>query len=583
MKRLTLLITLFILATPLLSGAPKLELEIKEGSGWGRILNNNRQFKNVNRYPKFAPNDRYEKIHIGNKVCIANRGEWGLPYRWRNDLSDRNYASLLFYNITELGDTSMQFIEEIFQPIEEGTPAPSHMSMINPTLLCDTNHNLYLYYRDSEIDPNMQINYLWKWDAENKKWTAKKDIYTKHFGSIPDTEHYLVPKMDKNNNMWLPSLNALPRILKYNVDTEEGIVINLWDTLLASKKYGDSLDLRNKYFYMTPYEFSRLRLTYTLYILEETGDIFYHLNLLPDHELNLNGSIGVFRFNPNDVSNDNNVYDFRKILNKKEVGLEIAQYNGDIYVKELNKNGYCIKLFKYNPDTKQFEDTKIFNSIVNKKQIENVVVDSSGNYIISLIIQSIPGYCEEEDYNYTVTVRKLRYHDKDGKFIKEIDVPFNFRLFNIENVVGNRIYFNSNFWNNLGKYTNAKGECSGLYWFDGLDAIKSIEEPTEAGLLPDIWILSISPNPASTRVTANIMYYPPGGVFGSEEFDVGLYNILGQKLIDLTLLGNYSDYNKTFEVTFDIPNSINNGAYFISVSNGKETKSKPLSIVRQRK
>ena len=78
------------------------------------------------------------------------------------------------------------------------------------------------------------------------------------------------------------------------------------------------------------------------------------------------------------------------------------------------------------------------------------------------------------------------------------------------------------------------------------------------------------------------MYYPPGGVFGSEEFDVGLYNILGQKLIDLTHLGSYSDYNKTFEVTFDIPNSINNGAYFISVKNGKKIKSKMLSIVRER-
>ena len=474
----------------------------------------------------------------------------------------------------------MQFIEEIFQPIEEGASAPSHMSMRNPTLLCDTNHNLYLYYSDVYGLPDSLRNYLWKWDAENRKWTAKKDIYTKHFGQIIDVKDHLVPKIDKNNNMWLPSLNARPRILKYNVDTEEGTVINLWDTLLASKKYGDSVDLFKKYFFMAPYEVNQgYILVNQLYILEETGDIFYQVNLLPDSKLNLDASIGVFRFNPNDVANDNDVYDFRKILNKKESFARIAQYNGDIYVKEFDKNGgHCIKFFKYTPATKQFEDTKIFDSIVNKKQIEDVVVDSSGNYII--MVAHAKTYSEEEEC-YSA-VRKLRYHDKDGKFIKEIDVPFNFNFFNIENVVGNRIYFNSHSWNNIGKYDNEEGEWSGLYWFDGLDAIKSIEEPTEAGLLPDIWIRSISPNPASMRVTANIMYYPPGGVFGSEEFDVGLYNILGQKLIDLTHLGNYSDYNKTFEVTFDIPNSINNGAYFISVKNGKKIKSKMLSIVRER-
>lgn len=576
MKKLTLLITLFILATPFVSGDIKRQHEIKEGSGWGRILNNDRQFKNLDRHPKFVANNRYEKIHIGNKVCIAKKGEWGLPYRWHGSNVDKSYASLLFYDITKLGDTSMQFIEEIFQPIEEGASAPSLMSMRNPTLLCDTNNNLYLYYSDVTGLPDSLRDYLWKWDAKNRKWTAKKNIYTKHFGPILDIEERVVPKMDKNNNMWLPDFKLRPKFIKYNVDTEEVILINLWDTLLASKKYGDSLDLCNKYFYMVPYEIlaGGHVLIRTLYILEETGDIFY--------QVYIDGYFGIFRFNPNDVANDNDLYDFRKILNKEKSNAIIAQYNENIYAREFDNNN-IISFFKYNPDTKQFEDTKIFDSIIIDKEqvVEELVVDSSGNYIISLLLTKKPIYSEEEKC-YSA-IRKLRYYDKDGKFIKEIDIPFNFNLFIIENVVGNRIYFNSPSVNNIGKYYEEEGEWSGLYWFDGLDTIKSIEEPTEAGLLPDIWIRSISPNPASIRVTANIMYYPPGGVFGSEEFDVGLYNILGQKLIDLTHLGNYSNYNKTFEVTFDIPNSINNGAYFISVSNGKETKSKPLSIVRQRK
>ena len=204
----------------------------------------------------------------------------------------------------------MQFIEEIYQPIEEGEPTPSHMKMINPTLLYDTNHNLYLYYSDVTGLPDNLRDYLWKWDAENRKWTAKKEIYTKHFGQIPDAkDHHLIPKMDKNNNMWLPNLKMKPKFIKYNVDTEESIVIDLWDTLIASKKYGDSADLRNKYAYMTPFEMHGFTFINTLYILEETGDIFYIIYLFPDNELNLVGGYGVFRFNPNDVANDNDVYD----------------------------------------------------------------------------------------------------------------------------------------------------------------------------------------------------------------------------------------------------------------------------------
>ncbi|MGI6369857.1 MAG: hypothetical protein ACOX09_04485 [Candidatus Kapaibacterium sp.] len=579
MKKLTLLIALFILATPFVSGAPKRHHEIKEGSGWGRILNNDRQFKNVDRHPKFVTSNRYEKIHIGNKVCIAKKGAWGLPLQY-NDYSDKSYASLLFYNITELGDTSMQFTEEVFQPTEEGASVPSLMNMRNPTLLCDTNHNLYLYYSDVDGLPDNLRDYLWKWDAENRKWIAKKDIYTKHFGQIYKTTDMLIPKMDKNNNMWLPNLRLQPRFLKYNVDTDESILIDLWDTLIASKKYGDSAELHSKYFYMSPFEMQGMTFVRNIYILEETGDIFYSIYLFSDNELNLEGGYGgVFRFNPNDVANDNDLYDFRKILNKKGTNVAIAQYNGEIYVIEFDNNCYN-KFLKYNPNTKQFEDTKIFDSIIDKKKPPvPFVIDSSGNYITLIVTQEQTYSEEEECYS---TERKLRYYDKDGKFIKEIDIPFNFPFFNIENVVGNRIYFNSHSWNNIGEYDNEEGEWSGLYWFDGLDAVTSIKETTEAGLLPDIWIRSISPNPASMRVTANIMYYPPGGVFGSEKFEVGLYNILGQKLIDLTHLGNYSDYNKTFEVTFDIPNSINNGAYFISVKNANEIRSKMLSIVRER-
>ena len=151
MKKITLLIAFFILATPFVSGNIKRQHEIKEGSGWGRILNNDRQFKNVDRHPKFVTSNRYEKIHIGNKVCIAKKGSMGLPFhqpKYPSDTSDKSYASLLFYYITELGDTSMQFIEEVFQPIEEGASATSLMNMRNPTLLSDTNNNLYLYYSD---------------------------------------------------------------------------------------------------------------------------------------------------------------------------------------------------------------------------------------------------------------------------------------------------------------------------------------------------------------------------------------------------------------------------------------------------
>ncbi len=112
------------------------------------------------------------------------------------------------------------------------------------------------------------------------------------------------------------------------------------------------------------------------------------------------------------------------------------------------------------------------------------------------------------------------------------------------------------------------------------DGEGDIGETKENIILPDVWIRSISPNPASLRATVNIMYYPRGGVYKSGDLDVGLYDVLGQKILDLTDLGTYSDFSKTFEVSFDIPSTISSGVYLINVSNGNETRTKCLSITR---
>ncbi len=104
----------------------------------------------------------------------------------------------------------------------------------------------------------------------------------------------------------------------------------------------------------------------------------------------------------------------------------------------------------------------------------------------------------------------------------------------------------------------------------------SIEDEIEAGIIPDLWIRKVTPNPATSSVNVNIMYYPSG--IYSNDLEVGLYNYMGEKIIDLTPLGTYTDHNHTWEATFDIPKRLASGMYFLNVRSGDESRTKGIAI-----
>ncbi len=91
-----------------------------------------------------------------------------------------------------------------------------------------------------------------------------------------------------------------------------------------------------------------------------------------------------------------------------------------------------------------------------------------------------------------------------------------------------------------------------------------------------IGIRNITPNPATSSVNVNIMYYPSG--IYSNDLEVGLYNYMGEKVINLTPLGTYTEHNHTWEATFDIPKRLASGMYFLNVRSGDESRTKGIAI-----
>lgn len=127
------------------------------------------------------------------------------------------------------------------------------------------------------------------------------------------------------------------------------------------------------------------------------------------------------------------------------------------------------------------------------------------------------------------------------------------------------------YWNDK-HYLNFD-DLTSLVLYENTDGI----EETEAGAIPDLWFRYVYPNPTvpTRQVTANIMCY----LADVRDVELGLYNFIGQKILDLTNQFEYSEATHTINLTFDIPKELSRGIYFLNVRNGDETRTKTIIVV----
>ncbi len=178
--------------------------------------------------------------------------------------------------------------------------------------------------------------------------------------------------------------------------------------------------------------------------------------------------------------------------------------------------------------------------------------------------------------------RTFSVYDTKNKTCEHITVPAS--LFGYYGADSNSNQALSVQW--VDTYTNADGKTGyGISLYNGntdksyfvqyIPPIGDIDE-TENSIFIRLLIESITPNPATNQATVNIMYYPSG--IYSNDLEVGLYNYMGEKIIDLTPLGTYTDHNHTWEATFDIPKRLAGGMYFLNVRSGDESRTKGIAI-----
>ena len=128
---------------------------------------------------------------------------------------------------------------------------------------------------------------------------------------------------------------------------------------------------------------------------------------------------------------------------------------------------------------------------------------------------------------------------------------------------------------------NQQGEkCVGILSRVGklfeYDPAKEVSiEDTESLNFVRLWFRELFPNPATHgTVTANIMCY----VSDISTVELGLYDFMGQKVLDLSNSFEYEQATRTISTTFEIPKSLAKGSYFIVVRSGKETRTKGIIV-----
>ena len=141
---------------------------------------------------------------------------------------------------------------------------------------------------------------------------------------------------------------------------------------------------------------------------------------------------------------------------------------------------------------------------------------------------------------------------------------------------------NSFFVQSAGPYSNdICNKCLGILYNNGDFFVYNpttsvIEKEYNIEIFPDLWFRELFPNPITTSgtVTANIMCY----VSDISTVELGLYDFMGKKVLDLSNKFEYEAATATISTTFEIPKSLAKGSYFLVVRSGKETRTKGIIV-----
>ena len=175
---------------------------------------------------------------------------------------------------------------------------------------------------------------------------------------------------------------------------------------------------------------------------------------------------------------------------------------------------------------------------------------------------------ESEDLSYRLS---FSIYDIDKKTYENVVIPWEELGLSDPSVYGYSIadikpYVDKNGVEGIGILLNRK--------FVFYNPTTSISE-TEAGIYQTLDFRNLYPNPVTqSKVTANIMCY----VSDISTVELGLYNFMGQKVLDLTNDFEYEQSTATIHLNFEVPKSLQKGAYYLTVRNGDETRTKGIII-----
>ncbi|MBQ6269602.1 MAG: T9SS type A sorting domain-containing protein, partial [Bacteroidetes bacterium] len=99
---------------------------------------------------------------------------------------------------------------------------------------------------------------------------------------------------------------------------------------------------------------------------------------------------------------------------------------------------------------------------------------------------------------------------------------------------------------------------------------------TEEGIFQEIGIRSVYPNPIKRSSQVDIMCY----VQDLSKIDIGLYDVLGTKILDLNNNYEYNSTTHTITTTIEVPVGTPSGTYYLNVRNGSERRTRVVAIGR---